>query len=159
MLLRQRGQGFRFVQAVAERPFAIDGLARLERRRRQLEVIRHFHCYRDDVHGRAVDELLVIVERGSYVEELSGGVGRFASCGRQRRDLEVVGERPQCGNVRLRRPAAIRIGADDADTNPPGSTHVSRLAAQNPTVCRMRTTWMRPGSSWWISRIFPTRLF
>jgi maleate isomerase len=27
---------------------------------------------------------------------------------------------------------------------------------QNPTACRMSTTWMRPGSSWWISRIFPT---
>ena len=32
-------------------------------------------------------------------------------------------------------------------------------ASQNPTGCRMRTTWMRPGSSWWISRILPTRLF
>jgi len=30
---------------------------------------------------------------------------------------------------------------------------------QNPTTCRIRTTWMRPGSSWWISRTFPTRLF
>src|SRR4051794_25968480 len=31
--------------------------------------------------------------------------------------------------------------------------------SQNPTGCRMRTTWMRPGISWWISRIFPTKLF
>jgi len=30
---------------------------------------------------------------------------------------------------------------------------------QYPTTCRMRTTWMRPGSSWWISRILPTELF
>src|ERR1700730_13830444 len=27
---------------------------------------------------------------------------------------------------------------------------------QKPTTCRMRTTWMRPGVSWWISRILPT---
>ena len=27
---------------------------------------------------------------------------------------------------------------------------------QNPTTCRMRTMWMRPGSSWWISMILPT---
>ena len=30
---------------------------------------------------------------------------------------------------------------------------------QKPTDCRMRVTWMRPGSSWWISRIFPMELF
>jgi hypothetical protein len=36
---------------------------------------------------------------------------------------------------------------------------VKRLQGQNPTDCRMRTTWMRPGCSWWISRIFPTALF
>jgi len=29
---------------------------------------------------------------------------------------------------------------------------------QKPTGWRMRTTWMRPGSSWWISRILPTEL-
>src|SRR5439155_22722506 len=109
------------------------------------------------VDRRAVDEVLVIVERGSYIEELAGGVGRFASRGRERRDLEVIGERPQCGNVRLRRPAAIRIGADDADTNLFGSTVAHSY--QNPTAWRMRTTWMRPGSSWWMSRMFATRLF
>jgi hypothetical protein len=30
---------------------------------------------------------------------------------------------------------------------------------QKPTLCRMSTTWMRPGCSWWISRILPTALF
>ena len=29
---------------------------------------------------------------------------------------------------------------------------------QNPTSWRIRTMWMRPGSSWCISRIFPTEL-
>jgi hypothetical protein len=29
-------------------------------------------------------------------------------------------------------------------------------ATQKPAGCRMRTTWMRPGCSWWISRTFPT---
>jgi hypothetical protein len=36
---------------------------------------------------------------------------------------------------------------------------VERLEAQNPTNLRMSTTWMRPGCSWWISRILPTALF
>jgi hypothetical protein len=30
---------------------------------------------------------------------------------------------------------------------------------QNPPLCRMRTTWIRPRNSWWISRILPTKLF
>jgi hypothetical protein len=32
----------------------------------------------------------------------------------------------------------------------------NRLAHQNPTGWRMRTMWMRPGRSWWISRTLPT---
>ena len=32
------------------------------------------------------------------------------------------------------------------------------LRYQNPTRRRMRMTWIRPGFSWWISRIFPTTL-
>jgi len=31
-------------------------------------------------------------------------------------------------------------------------------AAQKPTACRIRTTLIRPGCSWWISRTLPTRL-
>jgi hypothetical protein len=27
---------------------------------------------------------------------------------------------------------------------------------QNPIGCRMNTTWMRPGCSWWISSSLPT---
>src|SRR5207253_407712 len=53
-------------------------------------------------------------------KEPAGGGGGFAAAGGQRRDLEVIGERLQRRNMRLRRPTAIRIGADDADTNPLG---------------------------------------
>src|SRR6266576_44486 len=90
----------------------------------------HFHGDGDDVHGRTVHELLVIVERHRHTEELAGSVGRFASRGRQRRDLEIIRERRQRRNVRLRRPAAVRIGADDADPNPLCSMRrAHRLAA------------------------------
>src|SRR5207244_7041419 len=41
--------------------------------------------------------------------------------GGQRRDLEVIRERLQGRDVRLGRPAAIRIGANDADANSFGS--------------------------------------
>src|SRR3989441_11901239 len=124
--LRQRGQGLRLFQAVAERPFAIDGLARVERYRRKFEVIRHFHGDGDDVHVSPVHEVLVIVERDRYTKELAGGVGRLASGGGQRRDLEVIRERLQSRDVPLSRPSAIWIGADDANTNPLVSilTHV-----------------------------------
>jgi hypothetical protein len=81
-------------------------------------MIRHFHGDGDDVDDSAVHEVLVIVKRKRHTEELAGGVGRFASAGGQRRDLEIIRERLQSRDVCLRRPSAIRIGADDADTNP-----------------------------------------
>src|SRR6266849_11052679 len=138
LLLRQCGQVLRLLQAVAERPFAVHGLARLERCGRQLEVMRHFHGDGDDVYRGAVHEVLIIVERERHTEELAGGVSRFAAAGGQRRDLEVIGERSQSGNVRLRCPPAIRIGADDADSNPLTSTpacfHVSLPQHSCPTA-------------------------
>src|SRR5436190_1039766 len=140
LLLRQRGQRLRLVQAVAERPFAVHGLARLERCSRQLEVIRHLHGDRDDVDGRAADEVLVIVEGGRHAEELACSICRFASAGGERRDLEVIRKRPQSRNVRLRRPAAIRIGADDADANPLGSTIAHQNQATTWRSSRFRTS-------------------
>ena len=38
----------------------------------------------------------------------------------------------------------------------PGGAPGRRRVAQNPAGCLTSTTWMRPGSSWPISRIFPT---
>src|SRR5207247_2882375 len=90
-------------------------------RGRELDVIGHFHCHGDDVHGRAVHELLMVVECGRDPKELAGGVGRSASRRRERRDLEIVPQRLERGDVRLRRPSPIWIGADDADTDPLGS--------------------------------------
>src|SRR5207249_3734795 len=89
---------------------------------RQFEVIWHFHGDSNDVHCRAVHEVVVVVERVRHTKEFAGSVGRFALGGGQRRDLEVIRERLQSRNVRLRRPSPIRIGADDADTYPLRST-------------------------------------
>src|SRR2546425_11688006 len=58
-----------------------------------------------------------VVERERHSEALAGGLGGFAPAGGQRRDLEVIRERLQGRNVRLRRPAAIRIRTDDADAD------------------------------------------
>src|SRR6266850_4151899 len=69
----------------------------------------HFHGHSDDVNGRAVHELLMVVERGRHPKELAGGVGRSASRRRERRDLEIVRHGLQRGNVRLGGPSAIRI--------------------------------------------------
>jgi hypothetical protein len=79
LFLCQCGQRLGLVQAVAERPLAVDGLARIERRGRQLEVIRHLPGARDDVHGRAADEVLVIVEGGRHAEERPGSAGSISA--------------------------------------------------------------------------------
>jgi hypothetical protein len=83
-------------------------------------VIGHLHGDRDDVHLRAVREIVIVVERERHTEQLASGVGRFTSAGRQRRDLEVIRERPESRYVRLRGPSPIRTGPDDADANPLG---------------------------------------
>src|SRR5213593_3808701 len=83
-------------------------------------MTRYLHGDGDDVHVSAIHEVLVIVEREGHTEELARGIGGFAPAGGQRRDLEVVRERLQGRDVRLRRPAAIRIRADDADADSPG---------------------------------------
>src|SRR5439155_24540941 len=87
------------------------------RRSRQLEVMRHLHGDGDDVHVSAVHEVMGVVERARHSEARPGGLGGFAAASGQRRDLEVIRERLQGGDVCLRCPAAIWIGADDADAN------------------------------------------
>src|SRR2546425_7823169 len=86
----------------------------------------HFHGHSNDVHGRAVHELLMVVERSRHAKELAGGVSRSASRRRERRDLEIVRQGLQRRNVRLRRPSAIWIGPDDADTDSLGSAVAHR---------------------------------
>src|SRR5206468_8533339 len=82
-----------------------------------------------------------------------------APTGGQRRDLEVVGERLQGRDVRHSRPPAIRIGADNADTNP----LVSILARGGHTLF-LETTPSRSMTSckvYWTKRfslsVSPTR--
>src|SRR5207302_10940166 len=100
------------------RPSAADGFARAKRGPRQFEMMRHFHGEGDDIHFTAIHEVLMIVEHTRHTKALACGIGGFAPAGGERRDLEIIRERLQGRNVRLRRPSAIRIGADDADTNP-----------------------------------------
>src|SRR5436309_14570734 len=88
--------------------------------------MRHFHGDGDDVNARAIHELFMIVVGERHAKELAGGVGRLASRGRNRRDLKVIGQRLQRRNVRLLRPPAIRIGADDPDTDLLGSAVARR---------------------------------
>src|SRR5437867_444357 len=79
--------------------------------------MRHFHGDRDDVNVGAVHEVLGVIERERHSEAPAGGLGGFAPAGGQRRDLEVIRERLQGRDVRLRRPAAIRVSTDDGDAN------------------------------------------
>src|SRR3989442_15190148 len=79
--------------------------------------MRHFHGDGDDVHVSAVHEVLGVIKRERHAEAPAGGIGGFASAGGQRRDLEVIREAPHGRGWRLPPPAAIRICAQDADTN------------------------------------------
>src|SRR5207245_2813008 len=88
-----------------------------ERRSRQLEVMRQLHGDRDDGNVGAVHEALGDIERERHSEAPAGGISVFAPAGGQRRALEVIRERLQGRDVRLRHPAAIRMSADDADAN------------------------------------------
>src|SRR5437868_13010002 len=83
--------------------------------------MRHLDGDGDYVDVGAVHEVLGVIERARHSEALAGGVGGFAPAGGQRRDLEVVRERPQARDVRLRRPAAI----GDRKSTRLNSSHVS----------------------------------
>jgi hypothetical protein len=63
-------QALGLVQAVAKRPFAADGLIRVERCRRQFEAIGHFHRHRDDVYGVIVHEPLMMIKCERPAERL-----------------------------------------------------------------------------------------
>ena len=60
---------------------------------------------------------------------------------------------------RVREPVHVagRAVVDNRDAG--RSRHRGGSSSQNPIACRMRTTWMRPAFSSWISSIFPMRLF
>src|SRR3954464_10404949 len=67
------------------------------------------------------------------------GLDEYVSpAGGQRRGLEVIRERLQSRNVRLRRPSTIGIGPDDADTNP---LHVLLLQRSCFSAPPQATTW------------------
>jgi hypothetical protein len=72
------------------------------------------------------------------------------SLGRRGEGMRVDAGQRKCRNAHMFRPSWATAWWLRAD--------LAGSAVQKPTCWRMRTTWMRSGSSWWISRIFPTWL-
>ena len=80
------------------------------------------------------------------------------------RDVNVIGKPVDVAAIRQRVAFTTRTRATSSRS--PSPEHVvgcvwspSATVDQNPTAWRISTTWMRPGISWWISRILPTKLF
>jgi hypothetical protein len=95
-------------------------------------------------HGRPA------ASTGTRNRRTRGSHGRRANRGRDRLSHPAA-PGPAGGRPVLRRRSRVTTsGGYGAD--PAGS------AVWKPTRRRMRTMWMRQGSSWWISRIFPTWL-
>ncbi len=113
--LREPGHFLGFGQAITQRPFAIDVLARADRRLHDLQVKRHFYRDGDDVDLRRRNQLGDVGE-GPW--QPGHGGGRFGA-GFVRvgdtNDFEGLGESAQRGNVAACGPAPARLHADDTD--------------------------------------------
>jgi len=62
LFARQIGHDLRFFETIAERPFAIDHLSGIQRRRHQFEMVRHFDGDRDQIDLGMIDEFGGIAE-------------------------------------------------------------------------------------------------
>ena len=134
----------------------------------------------------AMEEQVVHVPEAVLERGCLGGGGRCEGVGMDLCEREVPeGEANAIGELsfnpldraeRLPRVGAFVVAVLDDETSGGWAANVIDLlverlhgrlaflwhrvsASQKPTDCRMRTTWTRPGSSWWISRTLPTRLF
>src|ERR1700722_4325877 len=107
-----------FGAVTSERPLAINVLFRRERRKNQVAVIRHPDAYRDEVDVGRGDQGEGIVVGRADSERLRRGVGAGPAGGRHRRKLHIL-QAAQRWDVGIPGPAAIRVGADDADAQRP----------------------------------------
>ena len=114
--LGQRRQLHRLGGRPPQRPFAIDVLARLQRRLGRLVVRRHPHDDGDRVDLRRGDHLAVIVERQPGAVSLARRLGAVGPRGAHRGQLDI-GARLQRRQMGARRPGAPDAGADQAQPN------------------------------------------
>jgi hypothetical protein len=113
----QRRQFLGFRRRPPERPFAIDMLARLQRRLGRRIVRRHAHDDGDRVDLGRGDHLAPVVERQPGVPSPPRRLGALGFGRADRRQLDIR-TRPQRRQMRTRRPGPPDTGADQAQPNP-----------------------------------------
>ena len=113
---RAPGEVHCFGGRAPERPLAEHHLAGVDRRRHELVVFGHLHRHDDQVDARVRDQVLRVVERVD-AEGVARGRRRLGPARADRLEPEL-GQRPQCRQVRARRPPwALWTGPDDAHAN------------------------------------------
>jgi len=106
----------------AERPFAIDVLAGLDRRDHRPVVVGHLHRDRHQVDIRVSCQFLRVGKRQRYLEMPGRRLGRFLPGRAHRGDLEVR-QRPQRRDMGDRREPPVRAQPDDPDADPAAGRH------------------------------------
>jgi hypothetical protein len=102
-------------QVQCERPLGVDRLARVDRRRDELPVVRDLDRHDHDVHSGVGEEIRVVVEGRPDPELLRGRLRGLAARGADGTQFEV-GMRRERGYVADGGPASP-AAADDADTD------------------------------------------
>src|SRR5690625_3645417 len=115
--LGELGQFPRLRKAVTKRPFAIDVLAGIQRRRYQVTVMRHLDGHDDKIDLRRLDQRLRIF-KGMRQSEGRGCLLRAGKAGVRDADhLISIRQRLQRGDVSGSGPVNTGVKADESDTD------------------------------------------
>jgi hypothetical protein len=106
----------------AERPFAIDVLAGIDRRHHRRVMIRHFDADRDQIDIGMRRHLRRIGKRQLCAVTLGGRLGGLLPC-RAHCDDRELRQGPERRNMRNRGKASAGAGSDDADPNLAAGRH------------------------------------
>jgi hypothetical protein len=113
-------------------------------------MIENYLGVANGISGSELATRAVVQARRFGAELLLARRSSGLSLGRRGEGMRVDAGQRKCRNAHMFRPSWATAWWLRAD--------LAGSAVQKPTCWRMRTTWMRSGSSWWISRIFPTWL-
>ena len=113
-------------------------------------MIENYLGVANGISGSELATRAVVQARRFGAELLLARRSSGLSLGRRGEGMRVDAGQRKCRNAHMFRPSWATAWWLRAD--------LAGSAVQKPTCWRMRRTWMRSGSSWWISRIFPTWL-
>lgn len=130
---RRGGHLLRLGEVAAERPFAVDVLAGLQRGQDDRPVLGDLHRDADEIDLGVPRQRQGVAERATGVEDRPGGVRQRLAPRRDRRQL-IVGQRRQRRDVSVAGPAALGVGADDSDPDRPAHTALPACVRADATM-------------------------